>query len=690
MKPHCSDAQQQQQHDQQDQQQTDTLLADIRQQIIGRDALFRTPFGTTAQCYADYTASGRALECVEAFIQTNVLPTYGNTHTTTSITGLQTTALREEARQTIARAVNAWISGHGPGRRDVVLFAGHGCTGAVAKLITAMGLDRMPRSSLPSSRPAIFTCPFAHHSNLLPWRELLAADVVEIPEARPVRGNGFGALIDYAELEQQLVRFRGRKLKIGAFTAASNVTGALADVDRTTRLLHKHGALAFWDYAAAAPYVDIDMNPSGDPAASKDAVFFSGHKFVGGPGTPGVLIVKRDVLPRNAPPSAPGGGTVLFVTEKAHSYLANPVEREEGGTPDILGSIRLGLAIELKLRVGAARIAAIERDLVRRVRRSLAQNDHIVLLGHNDPSAPEHHHQLPIFSFMVRFGDRFLHHNFVCALLNDLFGVLSRGGCHCAGPYGARLLGLRRNHIVALGYAVVAGDEVLKPGATRVGVPYFADDADVQYLLDAVHFVATHGWRLLPDYRFDPRTGAWRHRAEPRGDGGGLMLLPAEKRLSALNLNSRAAFPPAAAEAFDLAAHRRENLRRAAVLADTCLADACLAAAVAAAAEPKRSRDDGHRQRIIPAHEWLRWFVYPDEAVAAQLECGGVKPPLAPAIKGPCQPQRYRDGSVLGEWNGVPSLGSLKRSFWGRLYLRLFMRAELDAMQDKRTDDWCG
>ncbi|KAG6620902.1 cysteine desulfurase [Phytophthora cinnamomi] len=602
------------------------LLHDIADNMIGRNVPFETPFGVKAQCYADYTASGKAIESIETFMRNEVMPTYGNTHTTTSVTGLQTTSFREEARQIIGKAVNARL--HGSGARDVVLFTGQGCTSAINKFITALGLTTMRRHHRPYKRPVIFTCPFSHHSNLLPWRELYCADVVEIPEA-----NAGG--LDLDELERQLQSYQGRDLKIGTFAAASNLTGMLADVDKVSKLLHKYGALSCWDYATCAPYVDLDMNPK-DPDAYKDAVFFSGHKFVGGPGSPGVLVVKKNLM-SNEVPTMPGGGTVLFVTEKAHSYLANKVEREEGGTPDILGSIRLGLAFEIKQRVGPKNIMKLERQHVQHVREVLGRNNHIVLLGHEDVD------QLPVFSFLVRFGDRFLHHNFVCALLNDLFGIQARGGCQCAGPFGARLLGLSREHITALGYAVVAKDEVLKPGVARMSFPYFADEDEVEYILEAVNFVADHGWKFLPQYEYDPHNGAWRHTSRAASS------FPAKKFLASMQLDDvetvRASV--CVAPIRSIAAHRRENLERAAVLADACIEEAASV------------EETPEGQKLVPSHEWLRWFVYPHEAVAAYKETGE-KPELAEKIEGPCQPQRYLDGSVHKD--------------------------EVEAMKDKRPD----
>ncbi|KAF4316040.1 hypothetical protein G195_009176 [Phytophthora kernoviae 00238/432] len=629
------------------------LLHDIADNMIGRNMPFESPFGIKAQCYADYTASGKAIESIELFMRNEVMPTYGNTHTTTSVTGLQTTSFREEARQIVAKAVNARISGNGP--RDVVIFSGQGCTSAIHKFITALGINTMRRHHRPNKRPVIFTCPFSHHSNLLPWRECLAADVVEIPEAKT------GGL-DLKELERQLKSYEGRNLKIGTFAAASNLTGMLTDVHKVSKLLHKYGALSCWDYATCAPYVDINMNPK-DKMAYQDAVFFSGHKFVGGPGSPGVLVVKKNLM-SNDVPTMPGGGTVLFVTEKAHSYLANNVEREEGGTPDILGSIRLGLAFELKQRVIPKHIMNLERQHVKRVFECLGHNDHIVLLGHNNMD------RLPIFSFLVRFGSRFLHHNFVCALLNDLFGIQARGGCQCAGPFGARLLGLSREHIVALGYAVVAKDEVLKPGVSRMSFPYFADENEVEYILEAVNFVANHGWKFLPQYEFDPHNGAWRHVSRSKN------VFPAKKFLSSMQFDDAetARASVCVAPIRNISAHRRENLEQAAVLADACMKEASLADTIP------------ESQKLVPSHEWLRWFVYPHEAVAAYNETGE-KPALTGTIEGPVQPQRYLDGSVHRVWDGVPSMGNMKRSLMGRIVMKIFMQAELDAMKDKRTGD---
>ena len=478
---------------------TSPLVERIRRGVIGEGELMDGPFGPRRVTYADYTASGRSLD----FIRDAVLPRYANTHTESSGTGLATTRLREDARRIIRDAV-------GGTEDDLVIFCGSGATAAVNKLIGILelripaGLDErygLAERIAEAERPVVFVGPYEHHSNELPWRESIA-EVVVI-------GEDADGHIDVADLRCQLIRHARRPLLIGSFSAASNVTGILTDTGAVAALLHAHGPLSFWDFAAAGPYVPIRVGESRPGAGDHmDAVFLSPHKFPGGPQTAGVLVVRRELV-RNAVPTAPGGGTVAFVDPVGHQYLDDPVAREEGGTPAIVESIRAGLVFALKQAVGTDLIAAHEEQLWRHVLRRWAGTPGIEVLGSHRAA------RLAVISFRIRHGTQYLHHNFVVALLNDLFGIQARGGCSCAGPYGHRLLAIGPARSHALREEIGHGCDGVKPGWTRVNLNYFISEATADYIAAAVELIAADGYRLLPDYRFDPRTGLWRHAAGP-------------------------------------------------------------------------------------------------------------------------------------------------------------------------------
>ncbi|OEL17606.1 hypothetical protein BAE44_0021375 [Dichanthelium oligosanthes] len=492
----------------------------LRSQIIGADAEFASPFGTRRITYADHTASGRCLRFAEEFVLSNVLPYYGNTHTTDSYVGLHTSKLAGDAARYVKRSLGA-------GPRDMLLFCGTGCTAAIKRLqeVTGMAVPPTLRAAAlaalpPSERWVVFVGPYEHHSNLLTWRESLA-EVVEIG----LRAED--GLLDLAALEAALAaRAPSGRPMLGAFSACSNVNGLRTDTRAVARLLRRHGAYACFDFACSAPYVRVDMRSGEDDGY--DAVFLSPHKFLGGPGSPGVLaMASRLYRLRRTAPSTSGGGTVLYVSAYGDAvYSDDAEEREDAGTPAIIQKVRAALAFRVKEWVGEACIEAHEAGMLAlalRRARTAANPNLRLLLGADPASAP----RLPVLPFVVypphdeaelEGGDTEqtpprlqLHCRFVTKLLNDLFGVQARAGCACAGPYGHRLLGISPARAKAIRSAVEQGYHGVRPGWTRVSLAYYTSMQEAEFVLDSVDFVASFGHRFLPLYAFDWKTGDWHY-----------------------------------------------------------------------------------------------------------------------------------------------------------------------------------
>lgn len=450
----------------------DAFRADIRdklardvlaQSIIGKDRLVDGPLGPQPLLYADYAASGRALREIEDFVLEHVLPVYANPHTQASYCGRSINALRRVARAEVARLCGA-------GRDDAVIFAGAGATAGLQKLVRLFGADQRDDAGQPA---LVLLGPYEHHSNLLPWRES-GADVIELSEDAS-GGPDRQALADH------LRRGAGRRI-IGAFSAGSNVTGALTDVAAVSRIVQAAGGKVIWDYAGAAPYITMRMQPA--PGVHLDALVFSPHKFVGGPASSGVLVMRRDAAVLDKP-SSPGGGTVSFVSPGGHDYLPDLVSREEAGTPNVIGDIRTALAAIVRSEITEAgrdqRAQAMCRTALERWR----ANPRIEVLG-SEMAA-----HLPIISFRIRDSEGgIVHHQLVTRILSDCFGIQARGGCACAGPYVHRLLGIDDAQSRSIHRAIQSGAELEKPGFVRVNFSCLMSDSELAILIASVERVA--------------------------------------------------------------------------------------------------------------------------------------------------------------------------------------------------------
>ncbi|WP_282603518.1 aminotransferase class V-fold PLP-dependent enzyme [Paracoccus sp. PARArs4] len=440
----------------------------LHEQVIGHDLTIEGPFGPKRMIYADHVASGRALMPIEQLVMTEILPRYANSHTEASHCGAAMTAMRRAARAQILRCTGGTAD-------HAAIFCGSGATAGINRLVQLLGAG-------PGSR--VIIGPYEHHSNILPWRES-GAEVIELPE-------GAAGGPDRVALAQALDT--GMRC-IVSMSAASNVTGVIAGVAGITRMVKAAGAAMVWDYAGGAPYLPIDMG------LGMDAVVTSPHKFLGGPGASGVMILRRDAV-RIARPSLPGGGTVRFVNAASHDYAANVEAREEGGTPNVLGDIRAGLVFALKDRVGQRFIDNRNARWLEKAR-DLDAVPGLAMLGRRDVP------RLPILAFRVAGA----HQQFVTRLLSDLRGIQARGGCACAGPYVHRLLGIDDAQSERLRQAILSGAEIEKPGFTRLNLCWAAPEPEIDAILDALRQLPQDALRHRDAYRPDPATAIFRPAA---------------------------------------------------------------------------------------------------------------------------------------------------------------------------------
>ncbi|MHA1477089.1 MAG: aminotransferase class V-fold PLP-dependent enzyme [Promethearchaeota archaeon] len=491
-------------------------LEEIRNAIIGKNFIFQTPYGKRLLTYADYTASGRSLKFIEQFL-IKIQREYANTHTEDDVTGRHMTEILHQAETIIKRAFNAE-------KNCRIIATGTGATGAISKFQEIIGIRLPPatknlvRTILDRSandnvleqnlsneieleinrlKPVVFIGPYEHHSNDIMWREAIA-EVVSIQ----ITSDGY---IDLKDLEHKVSdpKYKNR-LKIGSFSAASNITGLKSPVYEISRILHKYGCIVCFDFAASAPYVKIDMN--NDPDTFFDAIFISPHKFVGGPGSSGILVFNERVYKKALSPTSAGGGTVDFVSSTTVDY-SNDIEiREKAGTPGVLQTIKAALVIDLKDAIGIENIESKELEYTTKALERLGKHSKIVILGPIDPE-----NRISILSFMIKHEDKYLHPKLITKLLNDLFGIQSRAGCMCAGPYGHLLLKIDEERSQKFRCITQQGKLGFKPGWCRVNFHYSFSEIEFEFICKAIEFTADYGYLFLKDYSFNIFSGEWTH-----------------------------------------------------------------------------------------------------------------------------------------------------------------------------------
>ncbi|MCF7919207.1 MAG: aminotransferase class V-fold PLP-dependent enzyme [Candidatus Cloacimonetes bacterium] len=492
----------------------------LRKNVLGRNKLYDTPFGERPLVYLDYTASGRCVHYIEDHLNC-IRQYYANSHTEDDFTGKTMTTLLHDAEKRIKTCVNA-------GPQGKIIFADSGTTGGIVRLQQILGVYLSPATKerydyflesclfrkgvkksdcyealldyIRNHKPIVFVSPYEHHSNEIMWRCTLC-DVVEIPLNSDWQ-------LDLEALEKIVSDPQyALRPKIGSFSAGSNVTGQLTDTYAVARILHRHNCLACFDFAACAPYIDIDMNK--DEESFYDAIFFSPHKFLGGPGSSGVLIFNQRIYRSDLPPSIAAGGTVDYVSLEKEEYISDIETREKPGTPGIMQAIRTALVFELKKKVGTNLIAEIEDHFMKRFYDHFLPNKQVIFYGEREVGK-----KVSIIPFNIKYGDnsKILHPKLVTKLLSDLFGIQTRAGCSCAGPYGHRIMNI--NLEVSEKYRkVVAEDKFsgIKPGWIRLNLHYITSEEEFQYTVAAIDFVCKNGYKFLSQYEFNLYTGEWTH-----------------------------------------------------------------------------------------------------------------------------------------------------------------------------------
>jgi len=492
-------------------QATDTLLNTeledyfntFRQNIIGIGQEFVSPFGTQKIIYTDWTASGRLYRPIEDKISNVFGPFVANTHTETTVSGTAMTTAYHEARHIIKHHVNADAD-------DILITDGTGMTGVINKFQRILGL-KVPENlraftNVPAEKkPVVFISHMEHHSNHTSWLETIA-HVVIIP-ACP---QGLICLDSFKEL---LEEYKDNTLKIASITACSNVTGIKTPYYEVAKLIHQYNGVCFVDFACSAPYVAIDMHPE-DEEARLDAIFFSPHKFLGGPGTAGILIFNKKLY-KNMIPDHPGGGTVSWTNPWGeHKYLDNIEEREDGGTPGFLQVIKTALAVNLKEQMGVANILRREEELIDYIFSTLGSIENINIL------APQHTNRLGVVSFYITG----LHFNLGVKLLNDRFGIQTRGGCSCAGTYGHFLLHVDQEQSNYLTDKISLGDLIQKPGWIRMSIHPTTTNDEIQYVCESIKALAENHANWATDYSYNNRTNEFTHLQDNSADATAMVM----------------------------------------------------------------------------------------------------------------------------------------------------------------------